>query len=392
MVSRADKKLPLTQWVVEDTTEALGQLALLQREKLSGTVIAITGSTGKTSVKELTASILSQLGSVHATKGNFNNHIGVPLTLLSMDSDVDFAVIEMGASGGGEIGYLCSLARPHIALINNVQKAHIEGFGSIEGVASAKGEIYSGLQKSGTAVLNIDELWTDQWRELIGDRQCITFSRENPAADIRAKDIEVLENGCCKFTLVTAAGEQQITLNIPGRHSVNNALAAAACAIATGASLQQIATGLELAASPDRRLQSKQLPYGGVVIDDSYNASPSSVRAAIDVLAASDGRRLMVFGDMAELGADEEQLHREVGEYARQSGIDGLYTLGRLSALSSAVFGGGRHFEDLDSLQAALLQETRSENNKRNNLTILVKGSRSSKMDLVVDKLLAEKS
>lgn len=392
VVSRADKQLPLTQWVVEDTTEALGQLALLQREKLSGTVIAITGSTGKTSVKELTASILSQLGSVHATKGNFNNHIGVPLTLLAMDSDVDFAVIEMGASGGGEIGYLCSLARPHIALINNVQKAHIEGFGSIEGVASAKGEIYSGLQKSGTAVLNIDELWTDRWRELIGDRQCITFSRENSAADIRAQAIEVLENGCCKFTLVTTAGEQQVTLNIPGRHSVNNALAAAACAIAAGASLQQIATGLELAASPDRRLQRKDLSCGGVVIDDSYNASPSSVRAAIDVLAASDGRRLMVFGDMAELGADEEQLHREVGEYARQSGIDGLYTLGRLSALSSAAFGSGRHFEDLDSLQAALLEETRSENNMRNKLTILVKGSRSSQMDLVVDKLLAEKS
>ena len=392
VVTRADKRLPLTQWVVDDTTEALGQLALLQREKLSGTVVAITGSTGKTSVKELTASILSQLGSVHATRGNFNNHIGVPLTLLSMESDANFAVIEMGASGGGEIGYLCSLARPHVALINNVQKAHIEGFGSIEGVASAKGEIYSGLQESGTAVLNIDEHWIDQWRELIGDRKCITFSLDNPAADIRAADIQLLENGCCQFNLVTVAGSQSVTLNIPGRHSVNNALAAAACATAAGANLQQIAAGLELAASPDRRLQSKQLPSGGLVIDDSYNASPSSVRAAIDVLAASDGRRLLVFGDMAELGADEEQLHREVGEYARQSGIDGLYTLGRLSAHSSSAFSGGRHFQDLDSLLQALLEEIRGENNERNNLTILVKGSRSAQMDLVVDKLLAEKS
>ena len=348
-----------TQWVVDDTTEALGQLALLQREKLSGTVVAITGSTGKTSVKELTASILSQLGSVHATRGNFNNHIGVPLTLLSMESDANFAVIEMGASGGGEIGYLCSLARPHVALINNVQKAHIEGFGSIEGVASAKGEIYSGLQESGTAVLNLDESWTDQWRELIGDRKCITFSLDNPAADICAADIQVLENGCCQFNLVTAAGSQPVTLNIPGRHSVNNALAAAACATAAGASPRQIAAGLELAASPDRRLQRKQLPSGAVVIDDSYNASPSSVRAAIDVLAASGGRRLMVFGDMAELGADEEQLHRDVGEYARQSGIDGLYTLGRLSAQSSSAFNGGRHFQDLDSLQQVLLEEIR---------------------------------
>ena len=391
VVSKLDKQLPLAQWVVEDTTVALGQLAQLQREKFTGTVVAVTGSTGKTSVKELIASILGQLGSVHFTKGNFNNHIGVPLTLLSMESDADFAVIEMGASGGGEIGYLCSIAKPHIALINNVQLAHIEGFGSIEGVAAAKGEIYSGLQESGTAVLNLDELWTDQWRDLIGERACISFSLNNPSADISAADIQVMDNGCYRFSLKTALGTETVTLNIPGRHSVNNALAAAACAVAAGANLKQVVAGLELATSPDRRLQVKNLPSGALLIDDSYNASPSSVRAAIDVLASSAGRKVLVLGDMAELGADTENLHQQVGDYALQAGIDALYTLGDLSAFASAAFN-GEHCADKKLLMEALLKEMLPESDKRSDLCILVKGSRSSQMDLVVDMLLAEKS
>lgn len=392
VVSKLDKQLPLAQWVVEDTTVALGQLAQLQREKFTGTVVAVTGSTGKTSVKELIASILGQLGSVHFTKGNFNNHIGVPLTLLSMESDADFAVIEMGASAGGEIGYLCSIAKPHIALINNVQLAHIEGFGSIEGVAAAKGEIYSGLQASGTAVLNLDESWIDQWRDLIAERPSISFSTNNPDADLSAADIQVMENGCCRFSLKTALGTEVVTLNIPGRHSVSNALAAASCAIAAGANLEQIVSGLELAVSPDRRLQIKDLHSGAVVIDDSYNASPSSMRAAIDVLAASAGRKVLVLGDMAELGADKQELHRQVGVYARAAGVDQLYTLGRLSALASEAFSGGEHFEDIELLKEALCREALVENGVRSDLTLLVKGSRSSQMDLVVDMLLAEKS
>ena len=350
-----------------------------------------TGSTGKTSVKELIASILRQLGSVHFTQGNYNNHIGVPLTLLSMESDADFAVIEMGASGGGEIGYLCSIAKPHIALINNVQLAHVEGFGSIEGIAAAKGEIYSGLQASGTAVLNIDQTWADQWRELIGARDCVTFSLDNSAADISATDIEVTANGCCRFSLQTVMGNQSVTLAIPGRHSVSNALAAAACAVAAGANLAQIVTGLELAASPARRLQRKKLASGAVIIDDSYNASPSSVQAAIDVLASSAGRRVMVLGDMAELGAECEKLHQQVGDYALDAGIDALYTLGNLCAFASSSFN-GQHFEDIDLLKQALSKEILVESEKRSDLTILVKGSRSSKMDLVVDMLMAENS
>ena len=386
VVSKADTDLPLPQWVVEDTTVALGQLAQLQRDAFSGTVIAVTGSTGKTSVKELIKSILGGLGSVHATKGNFNNHIGVPLTLLDMPQDSDFAVIEMGASAASEIGYLCSIAKPQISLINNVQSAHLEGFGSVKGIAAAKGEIYSGLDSAGTAILNLDQSWEAEWMALIGDRECITFSVDDDCADISASDIELLENGCCQFTLHiftdTSVESQVVNLAIPGRHSVSNALAAAACAVAAGASIEQIVTGLEATQSPARRLQIKALAQGGQIIDDSYNASPESVRAAIDVLASSSGRRVLVLGDMAELGTDAAQLHTELGDYALSAGIDQLYTLGNLSAKASEAFK-GQHFTDLESLKAPLFAEI-----ERRDLTLLVKGSRSSNMDLVVDMLV----
>ena len=386
VVSKADTDLPLPQWVVEDTTVALGQLAQLQRDAFSGTVIAVTGSTGKTSVKELIKSILGGLGSVHATKGNFNNHIGVPLTLLDMPQDSDFAVIEMGASAASEIGYLCSIAKPQISLINNVQSAHLEGFGSVKGIAAAKGEIYSGLDSAGTAILNLDQSWEAEWMALIGDRECITFSVDDDCADISASDIQLLENGCCRFTLHiftdTSVESQVVNLAIPGRHSVSNALAAAACAVAAGASIEQIVTGLEATQSPARRLQIKALAQGGQIIDDSYNASPESVRAAIDVLASSSGRRVLVLGDMAELGTDAAQLHTELGDYALSAGIDQLYTLGSLSAKASEAFK-GQHFSDLESLKAPLFNEI-----ERRDLTLLVKGSRSSNMDLVVDMLV----
>jgi UDP-N-acetylmuramoyl-tripeptide--D-alanyl-D-alanine ligase len=390
VVSKADTSLPLPQWVVEDTTVALGQLAQLQREAFSGKVIAVTGSTGKTSVKDLISSILSGLGSVHATKGNFNNHIGMPLTLLDMDQDTDFAVIEMGASASSEISYLCSIAKPQISLVNNVQSAHLEGFGSVEGIAAAKGEIYSGLDAAGTAILNLDERWVTEWMELIGERDCITFSVDDDCADLSASDIELMESGCCRFTLHmftdTSVESQVVNLAIPGRHSVSNALAAAACAVAAGATIEQIVSGLETSQSPARRLQIKALAQGGQIIDDSYNASPESVRAAIDVLASRPGRRVLVLGDMAELGADAERLHLEVGDYALSAGIDQLYTLGNLSAAASRAFK-GEHFTDLDSLKAPLFDEI-----ERSDLTLLIKGSRSSKMDLVVDMLLAGNS
>ena len=221
---------------------------------------------------------------------------------------------------------------------------------------------------------------------LIGDRECITFSVDDDCADISASDIELLENGCCQFTLHiftdTSVESQVVNLAIPGRHSVSNALAAVACAVAAGASIEQIATGLEATESPARRLQIKALAQGGQIIDDSYNASPESVRAAIDVLASSPGRRVLVLGDMGELGADAEQLHAELGDYALSAGIDQLYTLGNLSAKASEAFK-GQHFTDLESLKAPLFAEI-----ERRDLTLLVKGSRSSNMDLVVDMLV----
>lgn len=388
VVSKPDKTLPLPQWVVADTTRALADLAKLRRDDFTGKLIAVTGSTGKTSVKEAIASILRHCGSVHATAGNLNNHIGVPLTLLSMDSEADLAVIEMGASGGGEIAYLCDIAKPDIALINNVQNSHIEGFGSVEGIASAKGEIYSGLQSSGTAILNLDQSWYEQWRALIGDKSLITYSVEDSAADVSASDIQLLGNGCYQFVLCVGAMvdqppyKQQVELSVPGAHQVNNALAAAACAIAAGANGQQIAAGLANVSAVAGRLEIKTAADGSVVIDDSYNASPSSFEVAIDVLAKYPGRRVLVMGDMAELGDDAASLHRRVGGYAQRAAIDALYSLGDLSANASEAFGGS-HFEDRDLLAEALTQELQSAP-----VTFLVKGSRSAHMEQTVDMLL----
>jgi UDP-N-acetylmuramoyl-tripeptide--D-alanyl-D-alanine ligase len=393
VVSVADKTLPLPQWVVEDTTVALGQLAQLRRETFEGSVIAITGSTGKTSVKELTASILRHCGSVHATAGNLNNHIGVPLTLLSMDIDAEFAVVEMGASAGGEIGYLCSIATPDIALINNVQSSHIEGFGSVEAVAAAKGEIYSGLKSAGIAVLNLDQPWCDSWRQLIDDKPCLTFSASNASADISATDIKVMDNGCCSFVLNVnlmseqPALQQAIELSVPGSHNVENALAASSCALAAGANLKQIADGLALVSPIAGRLQLKPLANGSAVIDDSYNASPSSFRAAIDVLVNRQGRTVLVMGDMGELGDDSVNLHSQVGMYAQQAGIDALYTVGDLSAHACQIFD-GNHCATKELLATALEQELETADSENNPVTFLVKGSRSAGMEQIVEHLI----
>jgi len=393
VVSKADKSLPLPQWVVEDTTVALGQIARLRRETFAGPVIAITGSTGKTSVKELTASILRQRGSVHATAGNLNNHIGVPLTLLAMDGDTEFAVIEMGASAGGEIGYLCSIAEPDIALINNVQSSHIEGFGSVEAVASAKGEIYSGLKSAGIAIVNLDQPWCDQWRELIDGKPSLTFSVSDAAADISATAINVMANGCCSFVLRVSlisgqpALEQPVELSIPGTHAVENALAASACALAAGASLEQIAAGLGLVSAIAGRLEFKPLANNSAVIDDSYNASPSSFRAAIDVLANRAGRKILVMGDMAELGEDSINMHSEVGAYALEAGIDALYAVGEQSASACAAFG-GNHFQSRELLATAVAQELSRASADNRPVTFLVKGSRSAGMEKIVEHLI----
>lgn len=390
VVSEADKNTLLPQWVVEDTTQALGQIAQMRRDLHSGALIAITGSSGKTSVKEMTAAIMRQNSAVHATVGNLNNHIGVPLTLLGMGANTDTAVIEMGASGAGEIAYLCKIAKPTIAMVNNAQHAHLEGFGSVEGIASAKGEIYSGLSESGTAILNIDQVWSKTWRKLIGNRDCITFSIEDSSADFGATNIQTLTNGCCRFDLHDRRSDlhlkQAVELSVPGIHSVNNALAAAACAAAAGADLTQIKEGLNRVVPVSGRLNSIQLSERITLIDDTYNANPDSFQAGIDVLKASTRHTILVMGDMAELGDRAHEMHCQIGTYAQQAGIDEMFCVGDLSVGAANMFGGS-HFANREDLLIALQSSLRDISKQNVEATILVKGSRSSGMDKVVKKL-----
>jgi len=385
VVETPDKRLAIPQWVVPNTVQALGQLGALARNTFTGPLIAITGSGGKTTVKEMLAVILRCKGEVLATAGNLNNHIGVPQTLLRLQPKHQFAVIEMGASAGGEIDYLCSIARPTIAVVTNVMPAHVAGFGSLAGVARAKGEIYSGLDKCGTAILNLDEPWYAQWRRGAHGTHSQSFSVENSAADFYASDVQFNTAACARFTLHSPLGEIEIQLAIPGAHNISNALAAAACAVAAGADLVSVAAGLAEMAAPPGRMENKSGICGSRVIDDSYNANPGSVKAAIDALVAMPGRHLLVLGDMAELGPSEKSMHREIGAYARNAGIDGLFTTGVLSAESASAFGeGSEHFADKAALTAALSEQLNSA------AVVLVKGSRSAAMEDVVADIIEE--
>ncbi len=385
VVEAPDKRLAIPQWVVPNTVQALGQLGALARNRFTGPLIAITGSGGKTTVKDMLAVILRCQGEVLATAGNLNNHIGVPQTLLRLQAEHQFAVIEMGASGGGEIDYLCSIARPTIAVVTNVMPAHVAGFGSLAGVASAKGEIYSGLDNCGIAILNFDEPWYGQWRRRAHGTHCQSFSVENSAADFYASNVQFNTAACARFMLHSPLGEIEIQLAIPGAHNISNALAAAACAVAAGADLVSIAAGLACMAAAPGRMESKPGVFGARVIDDSYNANPGSVKAAIDALVAMPGRHLLVLGDMAELGPKEKVMHREMGVYARNAGIDRLFTTGVLSAETAAAFGeGSEHFADKDMLSVALSKQLNSA------ATVLVKGSRSAAMEDVVAQIIEE--
>jgi UDP-N-acetylmuramoyl-tripeptide--D-alanyl-D-alanine ligase len=382
VVSKPDKTLPIPQWVVEDTTKALGQLARINRDRFDGQLIAVTGSSGKTSVKEMIAAIHNQNAVVHATKGNLNNHIGVPLTLLSMQAGTDIAVIEMGASAAGEIAYLCDIAKPDIAVVNNIQHAHIEGFGSIEGVASAKSEIYSGLKSGGIAIINLDLPWSKDWQKSLTNTRCISFSIERTDADIYADNIKTLESGCCEFELCANGERASLILPMPGLHSVKNAVAAAACALASGTDITQIIKGLSLVKPVFGRLNTHQLTNHVTLIDDTYNANPDSFKAAIDVLAAVEGNKVLVMGDMAELGERAMELHEEIGDYAQKKGVKEMHSVGLLSVLAANKFGGTHHDSKQDLINAIsdlCVKKTKT--------TILIKGSRSSGMDEVVNTL-----
>jgi UDP-N-acetylmuramoyl-tripeptide--D-alanyl-D-alanine ligase len=376
--------LDLPQWVVDDTRVGLGRLASAWRDRLPGQVVAITGSNGKTTCKEMVAAILARVGTVRATQGNLNNDVGMPLTLLGA-RDEDWLILEMGANHHGEIGYLTDIARPKAALITNAGRAHLEGFGSVDGVARAKGEIARGLPLDGTFVVPGDTPWCDIWRDLAAGRRVLTFGLE-PACDVRTDPTAVTAEwtGAELRTWFTAdlAGKRcELSLPLAGLHNVRNALAAAALTTAVGIAPEAIAAGLATIKPVPGRLEPKRLGDRRV-IDDTYNANPDSVQAAIEVLVDLPGRPVLVLGDLGELGPQAARLHREVGEAARAAGVAELYAVGDLCRGAVEGFGpAGRHFDDQAALIAAL----------RHDLTaadlVLVKGSRQAAMDRVVAAL-----
>jgi UDP-N-acetylmuramoyl-tripeptide--D-alanyl-D-alanine ligase len=372
-----DSDLP--QIKVADTRLALGQLAAAIKSKVAPKTVAITGSSGKTTVKQMTSAILAQMGEVHFTKGNANNDIGVPLTLLGLEPQHEFAVIELGANHKGEIAYTTALTQPDVAVVLNTSASHLEGFGSVEGVAKAKGEIFSGLSANGLAVINQDSPFHDYWSEINQNRLIQRFSTEQ-VSDFFATDIVIDDRGCAHFTLQGTTGQIAISLTVPGRHNVANALVAAALSSHLGATLEHIKQGLLNMEQVGGRLNIIELTPQLRLIDDTYNANVASVMAAIELLSSYSGTRILVLGDMAELGQDALQYHRQAGEHANQCGIDHLFSLGSLSEQASNVMVGD-HFTDCQALVNHLLLFI---SQKSDPVTLLVKGSRSAKMERVV--------
>jgi UDP-N-acetylmuramoyl-tripeptide--D-alanyl-D-alanine ligase len=363
-------KLP--QLVVEDVSMALGRLASDWRDTLNPTVIGITGSNGKTTTKEMVAGILEMDSEVLATQGNYNNELGLPLTLFELNERHHFAVLEMGAGKPGDIRYLAGIAKPDVGVVTNAGPAHLQGFGNEEGVARAKGELFSSLPTEGFAVINSDQRWEDLWRSLAGDRKVLTFG-------LGSKCQVRLVNDSAGPRVVTPAGSFDLHLHLPGEHNLKNALAATAVTLALGIPLEQIRSGLEATRPVPGRLNLIHTVAGWTVMDDTYNANPASLYAALQVLTSDYDEPWLVLGDMKELGATSHKLHAEMGEAARSLGVNRLYALGELSEATVKAFGpGARHFQDEQSLIKALRNELRPA------VACLIKGSRSMAMERVV--------
>ncbi|WP_064436023.1 UDP-N-acetylmuramoyl-tripeptide--D-alanyl-D-alanine ligase [Pseudoalteromonas neustonica] len=375
----------LPQFVVADTRIALGEIGSAVMASVAPKTIAITGSVGKTTVKEMCAAILASHGDVLATKGNFNNDIGVPLTLLRLEPHHQYAVIELGANHIGEIAYTAAMTKPDVAVVCNVAAAHIEGFGSLEGVATAKGEIYDGLKEHGVAIVNCDSEFSDRWLNKLQGRNIKCFS-SSEKLDIWAEDISLDEQAHASFFICTKEKRVPVRLALPGRHNVANALIATALTSEFGVSFENIAAALGSMGEVKGRVNIIKVSDTLTVIDDTYNANVQSVKAAIDLLSDIQGQRILAFGDMGELGEDARMYHQQVGEYAKQKGIDELYTLGVLSKYASDEFEKpNRHFSSRDQL---LLQLQAGLANTSQKTTIVVKGSRSSRMELLVQDLV----
>lgn len=373
--------------LVQDTRLALGELAKYWRSKFDAPVVAITGSNGKTTTKEMLTAILSVAAKggdkVHATYGNLNNDIGVPLTLLKMHASHKYAVVEMGMNHLGEIDYLTHIAKPNVAVINNVGSAHIGELGSRANIALAKGEIFSGLQADGVAVINADSEYAADWLALNTNRKVVTFGLSQQA-DVTANYQEL--QGVSLMNLDTPNGRVAFKLKVQGAHNISNALAASTAAFALGVSNADIAQGLENFSGVYGRLELKAACHGALLIDDTYNANPDSMRAAIDVLAKYAGEKILVLGDMGELGSEANNMHAEIGAYAKAAGLTTLYCLGKLSIEMVKSFGvGAQHFSSPEEIAEAVLPQLTS------STTVLVKGSRFMQMERVVNSLVASK-
>ncbi len=382
--ARAPASLPLI--AVNDTHEGLVQLAYAWRSRYIGPLVALTGSSGKTTVKEMLAAILREAAgsadAVLATRGNLNNEIGAPLTLLELREAHRYAVIELGMNHAGEISRLTRLARPDVALINNAGRAHIEFLGSEEAIARAKGEIFEGLSDKGIAVINADDIYATLWKKLSNKNKYLLFGVDK-AADIGGSyELRALDSD---LHITTPAGKVSVTINAPGLHNVRNALAACAAAFALDVPLAAMAAGLTRYTGVKGRLQRKPAQGGATLIDDTYNANPESVRAAINVLAQAPGKRVLVLGDMGELGDRAAACHAEIGTYARAAGVDQLLALGDLSAKTVSAFGaGGRHCSSIETLLDGV------EHMLAPGVTVLVKGSRFMQMERVVKAFAVE--
>lgn len=372
--------------LVKDTVLSLGDLAKYWCNKFTLPLVAITGSNGKTTVKEMLAAILDATklnslasGAVLVTQGNLNNHIGMPMTLLKMRKEHAFAVIEMGMNHEGEIRYLTNIAKPDVAVVNNAGTAHIGEVGSREGIARAKGEIFEGLSDNSIAVINIDDAFADYWISLNKSRKILTFGLD-AKADVTAIYQEI--DGFSQVQLSTPSGSIAFKLNVLGKHNISNTLAASACAVALGIANADIARGLASFSAVKGRLQRKNGFNGAKLIDDTYNANPDSMKAAIDVLSAQKGSTIFVMGDMAELGKDSVAMHAEIGAYAKQKGIDQLLGFGEHAKHTVEAF--GKHGEHFDALEASIHAVRRA---MKKDVTVLVKGSRFMQMERVVDAI-----
>lgn len=372
----------LPQLKVEDTLQALGRLGAYNRSLYTGKLLAVTGSSGKTSVKNMLEAVFSRVGETLATQGNFNNEVGVPKTLLRLHPQIEYAVVEMGAARLGDIAWLCELARPQIAMLLNAMPAHLEGFGSLENVASAKGEIFEALGAGDVAIINADQPWAKQWRKRAGEATVLDVGLDAPAA-ITAREISLQGFEGVSFTASTPEGDIAVRLGLPGRHNVANALVTIAAGLACQVPLTTIRDGLESVVSVEGRLRIVTTAAGITLVDDCYNANPGSVRAAIEMLAGCPGKQTLVLGAMLELGERSAQLHGEIGELAATLGIDRFVGVGRELSPAIEAFGkGGEWYPDRESAIAALRSSLAGAE------TVLVKGSRGAGMETVLNALI----